>query len=117
MRKKNIYWPDAHRDARLMSELASACQEVLSFNAVNVPFDMTVEAEALGCEVVWKDGISSTPQVMDREGEYDSLLNFGDNVLEKGRFPVVFEALALLHEKYMENIPIFSLPLASWHLT
>jgi MtaA/CmuA family methyltransferase len=108
MKEKNIYWPDAHRDAKLMSGLASACHEILSFNAVNVPFDMTVEAEALGCEVVWKDGISSTPQVLERHGEDESLLNFGDNVLEKGRFPVVFEALSLLHKKYGGNIPIFS---------
>ncbi len=38
-------------NVRAVAELASACQELLGFNALNVPFDMTVEAEALGCEL------------------------------------------------------------------
>lgn len=108
MKIKNIYGPDAHRDAKLMSELASACNELLSFNAVNVPFDMTVEAEALGCETVWKKGISVTPQVKEQEVEDESVLEFGDDVLQRGRFPVVLEALTMLNQKHRDTIPIIS---------
>lgn len=108
MKIKNIYGPDAHRDAKLMSELASACNELLSFNSVNVPFDMTVEAEALGCETVWKKGISVTPQVKEQEVEDESVLEFGDDVLQRGRFPVVLEALTMLNQKHRDTISIIS---------
>ncbi len=106
MKVKNVYWPDAHRDARLMFELSSACHEILGFNAVNVPFDMAVEAEALGCETVWKSSISATPQIKEKQSEDESLLDFGGDILEKGRFPVVIEAISLLHDRFGKQVPV-----------
>jgi len=108
MKKSGIYWPEAHRDGRLMADLASACHELLGFNAVNVPFDMTVEAEALGCELVWKEGIAATPQVMEQDREYKRILDFGDEVFSRGRFPVVLEALSRLRDRYSGTIPLIS---------
>ena len=106
MHKSGIFWPEAHRDAGLMADLATACQEMLGFNAVNVPFDMTVEAEALGCEIVWKEGISFTPQVKDREREEDDILDFGDAVFSRGRFPVVLQALSKLRDRHAGTVPL-----------
>jgi [methyl-Co(III) methanol-specific corrinoid protein]:coenzyme M methyltransferase len=78
---------------------------VLGFNAVNVPFDMAVEAEALGCELIWKEGISATPQVRERSpGE--GLAGFDEAALERGRVPVVLEAIALLRKRYGDTIPV-----------
>ena len=108
MEKSGIYWPESHRDARLMADLAAACQEILMFNAVNVPFDMTVEAEALGCEIVWKEGIAATPQVKEQEREEDEILEFGDDVFSRGRFPVVLQALSRLGDRYSGSIPLIS---------
>jgi methylthiol:coenzyme M methyltransferase len=108
MRERGIFWPDAHRIARYMGELSSACQEILGFNAVNVPFDMAVEAEALGCETVWKAGVSSTPQVKESATEDPGLLDFDGDTLRRGRFPVVFEALGMLRERYEKRIPVIS---------
>jgi [methyl-Co(III) methanol-specific corrinoid protein]:coenzyme M methyltransferase len=108
MKQRGIFWPEAHRNARLMGELSSACQEILGFNAVNVPFDMTVEAEALGCETVWKAGITSTPQIKERTAEDQGLLDFDGDILRRGRFPAVFEALAMLRERYAKRIPVIS---------
>lgn len=55
MKIKNIYWPEAHRDSYLMAELSATSIELFGFNTVNVPFDMAIEAEALGSEIIWKD--------------------------------------------------------------
>jgi MtaA/CmuA family methyltransferase len=91
-----------------MGELSSACQEILGLNAVNAPFDMTVEAEALGCETVWKAGRTSTPQIKEKAADDPGLLEFDGDVLRRGRFPVVLEALAMLRARYAERIPVVS---------
>ena len=108
MEKSGIFWPDAHRDGRLMADLAAACHESLGFNAVNVPFDMTVEAEALGCELVWKEGIAATPQVVEGVVENEALLEFENDVLHAGRIPLVLEAVSRLRGRYGAHIPVIS---------
>jgi [methyl-Co(III) methanol-specific corrinoid protein]:coenzyme M methyltransferase len=105
MKKADIYWPDAHVKADLMSGLSSACHTVLGFNAVNVPFDMAVEAEALGCKTVWKEGRTSIPQIAEFGGEKITI-HSGEGILEKGRFPVVLEAVELLTAEYGGTIPV-----------
>jgi [methyl-Co(III) methanol-specific corrinoid protein]:coenzyme M methyltransferase len=106
MKRAGIYWPDAHRDAALMAELAGMTNDDLGFNAVNVPFDMTVEAEALGCETLWKDEPTATPQVKDKPLQDVSRLEFGDEVLTRGRFPVVLEAVRRLREERGKSVPV-----------
>lgn len=105
MKKAGVYWPEAHRKPDLMAGLSSACHELLGLNAVNVPFDMTVEAEALGCRTVWKDGITVTPQVVEGKGEQFDI-DTSEDILGKGRFPVVLEAVRLLVEKYGKTVPV-----------
>jgi [methyl-Co(III) methanol-specific corrinoid protein]:coenzyme M methyltransferase len=79
----------------------------LGFNAVNVPFDMTVEAEALGCELLWKDGIGSTPQIKERFLEM-RFQDVDERVLDYGRVAVVLEAISLLRKRYAGAIPVIS---------
>ena len=107
MKECGVFWPGAHRDARLMAELAAACQETLRFNAVNVPFDMTVEAEALGCKILWKEGRGATPQI--REGQCgESPLDVDEMVLEQGRIPTVLRAISLLRKRFDDSVPVIS---------
>ncbi len=46
-----VSWPDAHLDASKMAELGSAQARLFGFESVRVPFDITAEAERLGCKV------------------------------------------------------------------
>ena len=98
MTRAGVFWPEAHRDPALMARLAMAADDILGFNAVNVPFDMTVEAEALGCETVWKQERTATPQVRDRALQDTGMLEFGDEVLSRGRFPVVLQAVKRIRD-------------------
>lgn len=107
MKVTGIYWPEAHKNAELMFKLASATNEICNLNSVNVPFDMTIEAEALGCKVVWDDSITSTPQVKD--GNIKAVIpEISHKLFQKGRFPIVFEAIKLLKEKYRQFIPVIT---------
>ncbi|MDO5861375.1 MAG: MtaA/CmuA family methyltransferase [Thermoplasmata archaeon] len=44
-------WPEAHRDPERMAKLGCAQAEIFGFESVRVPFDITAEAERLGCGV------------------------------------------------------------------
>ncbi len=45
------YWPEAHYDADKMVHLALQPSDLFGFATARVPFDITEEAEALGCEI------------------------------------------------------------------
>jgi [methyl-Co(III) methanol-specific corrinoid protein]:coenzyme M methyltransferase len=106
MEESSIYWPDAHRDADLMGRLAYRCQEILRFNAVSVPFDMTVEAEALGCRLVWSDSRTATPQVVEGQNNDEGILDFDESLFARGRFPVVIGAVRHLASACGDEIPV-----------
>ena len=106
MNAAHVFWPDAHKDSTLMAKLAAACDEILDFRVMNVPFDMTVEAEALGREIVCKDSITATPQVKECGDNDLSILEFGNEIMTKGRFPVITRAIQLLHEENKGDIPV-----------
>ena len=106
MKKVNIFWPEAHKDPKLMAELAMASNEADEFNTISVPFDMAVEPEALGCGVVWSDGITSTPQVKEIAFSDIKNIKIERNILEKGRFKVVLRAIDYLKNNYKNDIRI-----------
>ena len=106
MKKVNIFWPEAHRNTKLMGELAIASNEANKFNAVNVPFDMVVESEALGCEVVWSKDIASTPQVKRVAFNDIDNIKIDSSILDKGRFKIVLDAISYIKENYRRDIPI-----------
>lgn len=107
MEKAGIYWPSAHRKADEMAGLAYACNQFTGGSCVNVPFDMAVEAEALGCSVVWKEGKDQIPQVKEPKENPDSLFNFDETILTKGRIPVILKSLEILRIKD-GDLPIIS---------
>ncbi|RLF05940.1 MAG: methylcobamide--CoM methyltransferase, partial [Thermoprotei archaeon] len=44
-------FPDAHRDPELHARLAAAAWEIIGLEGFKVPFDLCVEAEALGATI------------------------------------------------------------------
>ncbi len=51
MDRTGASWPEAHSDPERMARLGCAQAELFGFESVRVPFDITAEAERLGCEV------------------------------------------------------------------
>ena len=46
-------WPKAHRDAKMMADLAAAPWETVGIEAARPQFDISLEAEVLGCKLDW----------------------------------------------------------------
>jgi [methyl-Co(III) methanol-specific corrinoid protein]:coenzyme M methyltransferase len=88
-----IHWPGAHRDPAQMAGLAIAGYELGGIECVKIPFDNTSEAEALGCRVRYPEEMGLYPVVVDHPfTQVDELAPPG-NLLERGRIPVVLEAI------------------------
>jgi len=106
MHKIGVSWPDAHKDSKKMAKLAAAAWELTGLEGIGVPFCQTVEAEILGCEIKWDNKENSIPSVPFLGYKSPEDVVVPENILEKGRMPVVLKALEILKEKYGDHIPI-----------
>ena len=98
------YWPDAHRDVGKMVKLALQPAELFGFATARVPFDVSAEAEAIGCDVSTGTDISQ-PFVLGspwRDGmtvDFDSELPSVDEFLSHGRIRTVIDAADTIHRE------------------
>lgn len=100
MRSAGAFWPAAHSDARAMAGLVLATREETGLECLSVPFCMTVEAQALGCQVdmgtetvlphVARHAIDDVSQI-ELPPRFD--------LARRGRVPVVLEALRILKRR------------------
>ncbi len=105
----DAYWPEAHRDPAKMARLAASVYELTGNENMSVPFDMALEAEALGapCEyfegkIKWisvKRFIATDIYDMDVPSDPSEFS-------ERGRIPVCVEAIKILKEKYGGRVPV-----------
>jgi [methyl-Co(III) methylamine-specific corrinoid protein]:coenzyme M methyltransferase len=89
-----------------MATLAEAAHTVVGFEAVRVPFDITAEAELLGCEIKAGD-LKQQPSVIKpcvkNLEDLDKIRNYD---LKEGRVGLILEAIKILSEKYGKELPI-----------
>lgn len=127
---------EVHIDARKMADAAASTHKYFGFESAVVPFDMGVQAEALGAQVKYyeKEGDQiiypvMAHKVIDRvdvkppeglsEGEAKTYvqkeierrieeyeLKIPDNLAQHKRIPIVVGALKLLQQEYGDKIPI-----------
>lgn len=105
MEKTDSFWPEAHKDADKMAILGSSLYELAGLECARIPFCLTVEAEALGCEVDLGNE-ERTPQIKSTPFKTGSEIEVPSNFLSNGRIPVVLEAIKKLKDKYGDTLPI-----------
>lgn len=105
MDQVGAHWPEAHLEADEMAELAGAAYSVLGMDAVRVPFCQTVEAEALGCEVK-SGGSEHVPGIATHPVSAGQILTIPDDLLSRGRLPVVMEAVRKLKLSLGDKVAI-----------
>ncbi|MBI3913589.1 MAG: methyltransferase [Chloroflexi bacterium] len=105
LRAANIRYSDAHTDARKMARAAASTFEIFGFESAVVPFDLCVEAEALGCAIDFQTDVDAflAPVVQLPITNYD--LHFLD-VTHAGRIPLVADALRELKRGVGREIAI-----------
>jgi len=91
-------WDQAHYNVDRLVELAAA-HNYLGLETLKLPFDMTVEAEALGGKI--DTGTCDTlPQLVTHLYKEPEELTFDRDLLCKGRIPVVLKAIATAKKRY-----------------
>ena len=96
MQTVQIYLPQAHTDAAMMSGLAKAVYEQGCFENYGVPFCMTIEAEEMGAKVDLGSSAYEphvTEYVMETVSDWKKLPSVDP---EHGRARVVLDAIRIL---------------------
>lgn len=110
MNLTQYYWPDANWDPKALAELAISAHREIGFEAVRIPYCLTVLLEALGCEIEKGD---ETRQAAIISHPYNSkkpmpIEDLPEDFLTKGRIPVMLEAIKIIRNEVGEDIPIIA---------
>ncbi|HWR57306.1 MAG TPA: MtaA/CmuA family methyltransferase, partial [Thermodesulfovibrionales bacterium] len=109
-----------HLDAKKMADSAATSYRHFGFECGVVPFDLCVEAEALGCEInVYahlEDILYPTikKKVIHSENEMDVAVP--DELQNKGRIPLVCEAISLMKKDIGNEVAVGSYVLGPFTL-
>jgi len=105
----DAYWPEAHRDPERMAKLAAGVYELTGNENMSVPFDMALEAEALGAPCEYFEGkvkwISVKKFIATDIYDMD-IPEHPSEFVEKGRIPICIEAIKILKKKYGGRVPV-----------
>ncbi|MDR2943681.1 MAG: MtaA/CmuA family methyltransferase [Methanosarcinales archaeon] len=97
-------WPQAHRDPKMMADLAAAPYEVCGIEAARPQFDISLEAEVLGCPLDWNK--TDRPPVAAHAYTDPKEVTWDQNFEKNSRAAVVLEAISILRERYAGMLPI-----------
>lgn len=101
---------EIHVDGRKMADVAASTFQLFGFECAVVPFDMGVEAEALGCEVNYyaehTDIVYPTisKKLASKVEELD--IQVPPDLEKAGRIPVVIEAIHRLKEEVGDQVAV-----------
>lgn len=105
MKAVGVTWPEGHMQSEKMASLAIAGHLNLGFDNVRIPFDQTVEAEALGGKVTYGRELAF-PEVHVPVGGPPGDLRADENTLVRGRIPIVLDAITKARQQLPCNAPI-----------
>ncbi|WP_049796255.1 MtaA/CmuA family methyltransferase [Methanomassiliicoccus luminyensis] len=97
-------WPKAHYDAKLMADLAAAPHEVCGVEAARPQFDISLEAEVLGCKLDWNK--PDRPPVTGPAYTDPKDVTWPTDLENADRIPHVLGAIDILRKRYDGNLPI-----------
>ncbi|MEM1985090.1 MAG: methylcobamide:CoM methyltransferase MtaA [Candidatus Korarchaeum sp.] len=101
MNRIGIFWPEAHKDPEKMVELGVSLYKLIGLETARIPFCLTVQAEALGCEV----NIGTKDRQPSVEKPLQSIPDsLPPDFLERGRIPAVIKGVEIMKKKY-EDLP------------
>ena len=110
MERSGCPWPGAHYDPAQMATLAVEGYRAIGFEAVRVPYCLTVLNEALGCGIL-KGEETRQPSIASHPYESRKPLpvpELDSGLLEKGRIPVVCESLRKAREMVGPDVPLIA---------
>ncbi|MDH4182733.1 MAG: MtaA/CmuA family methyltransferase [Nitrospinota bacterium] len=118
--KLGYRFADLHNDAKKMAEAGMSTWELFGYECVVIPFDLCMEAEALGCVM---NPYAETNELLYPTIKEKSKLTSEQlrqaatpELLTKGRIPMIIEAARLVREKVGDKVAIGSYVLGPFTL-
>jgi [methyl-Co(III) methanol-specific corrinoid protein]:coenzyme M methyltransferase len=109
MKRCGAEWPRAHYDSGEMAELAAEIHRSTGFNSVNLPWDACVELEALGGSSIPAKSEVDVPTPAGPAFDGPERFVVPRDILERGRFPVVFDAVRRVRKKLGGGVTVVPL--------
>ena len=113
-------FPEIHTDPRKMASMAASTYQLFGFESVVVPFDMGVEAEALGSKVNYYTHATDIlyPTISQHPAEKVEELNLQvpSDLAKAGRIPVVTQAIHILKQEVGDKVAVGSWVLGPYTL-
>lgn len=110
LKKSGVTFVEAHKSPEGMARAAASSYELFGFESVIVPFDLGVEAEALGCQINFYEHSQGIiyPTVKTKVLHTGEEISPPEDFLERGRIPIVTRALKILKETVGDEVAIGS---------
>ncbi len=101
LEKLGLRFAEVHRDPAKMAALAASSVELFGYDAAVAPFDLCVEAEALGCLMNTYESLDALlyPTIKEKtikSNEEISQFKVPADLRQRGRIPIIREALRQL---------------------
>jgi [methyl-Co(III) methanol-specific corrinoid protein]:coenzyme M methyltransferase len=108
LEKYGAAFQEVHKNAEQMANAASSSYDLYGYETAVVPFDLGVEAEAFGCNINYYEHTEGIlyPTVKTKVLKTGDKVSVPDDFLERGRIPVVADALRLLQKNWGDKIAI-----------
>lgn len=104
----NVRFAHVHGDAREMADTAATSHTLYGFDCVVVPYDLGVEAEALGAKLnTYSDSEDLLyPTLREKTVQGADDIQVPDDLENAGRIPVVCEAIRLLKAELGDRVAV-----------
>ena len=115
MHEVGVFFPEAHLDARKMTDLAAAAHTVIGFDNVMPLFSVFHESEAMGCDVDWGQ-IDLMPTQRGAPYAIGDEIAIPDDLLERRGCAVPLESLRMLKRELGDEVAIVGKVFGPWTL-
>ncbi len=110
MKQTGVRFAESHTDAKKMATLAASTHKLFGFECAVVPFDVAIEAEAIGCPINFYTHVDPQeilyPTVKEKIVAGAEDIKIRGDLAHAGRVPVVTEALKLLKQDIGNSVAI-----------
>ncbi len=106
--KYGIVFSKVHRDAELMAKAAGGMYREFGYECAVVPFDLGVEAEALGAKMNFYDDVEGLlyPTIKEKSVKEVDDIRIPEDLEHAGRIPVVTGAIRALRRELGDEVAI-----------
>jgi len=112
LNKLGYKFAQVHLDARQMAETAATTPEIFGFDSCVLPFDLCVEAEALGCQINTyansEDLLYPTIKEKAIHNEDEMDISIPGDLAGRGRIPLMRDAIGIVKKNIGDRVPIGS---------